>query len=403
MRYSYSRIETFKTCPLKFKYTYIDKIERPTESIEAFVGSRVHEVLEKLYKDLKIQKLNTLDELTAFYSSIWDKNWHDDIKIVKKDYTKENYFDVGADCVKKYYSRHQPFNHKTTLGTEIKFALPFATYQFTGVIDRLDQADDGIYEIHDYKTSGFLPDQISLDEDRQLALYHLAIKDKFEDVKDVELIWHYLVFDKEFRSKRTDDQLEELRVEVIKIIEEIEKSKEFLPKESALCEWCEFQDMCPKRKHYVKVNGLEVDNFLNETGVALVNRYANLEVKKKEVKDYLDKVDDEITRVKNALINYREREGVDVVKGSDKKARIVVSKKTSFPLKNDPRRGALDKLIRESGKWDAVSDLNPWQLAKVLDSPAMAGDLELIENIKSYGKEEQDIRVYLSELSEREK
>ena len=65
--YSHSRLSTFEQCPLKFKFAYIDKIETEIEeTIEAFLGSRVHEALEKLYKDLKFQKLNTLKELLGF-------------------------------------------------------------------------------------------------------------------------------------------------------------------------------------------------------------------------------------------------------------------------------------------------------------------------------------------------
>ena len=49
--YSHSRISTFETCPLKFKLRYLDKIEPLRGNIEAFMGSRVHDTLEKLYRD----------------------------------------------------------------------------------------------------------------------------------------------------------------------------------------------------------------------------------------------------------------------------------------------------------------------------------------------------------------
>lgn len=50
------------------------------------MGSLVHETLEKLYKDLKFQKLNTLKEVLDFYNSEWKKNWNDAIVIVKEQY-----------------------------------------------------------------------------------------------------------------------------------------------------------------------------------------------------------------------------------------------------------------------------------------------------------------------------
>ena len=40
---------TFEDCPKRFEYRYVLKIPSETDGIEAFVGSRVHEVLEKLY------------------------------------------------------------------------------------------------------------------------------------------------------------------------------------------------------------------------------------------------------------------------------------------------------------------------------------------------------------------
>ena len=44
--YSYSKLNTYKFCPQKYKIHYLDKVRKPNESIEAFMGKRVHEVLE---------------------------------------------------------------------------------------------------------------------------------------------------------------------------------------------------------------------------------------------------------------------------------------------------------------------------------------------------------------------
>ena len=47
--YSHSRLSNFESCPRRFRYRYIDKIVVEAEGIEAFVGKRVHEILERLY------------------------------------------------------------------------------------------------------------------------------------------------------------------------------------------------------------------------------------------------------------------------------------------------------------------------------------------------------------------
>ena len=49
--FSYSKINTYKICPQRYKINYINKIIKPHESIEAFMGKRVHEVLEWLYNE----------------------------------------------------------------------------------------------------------------------------------------------------------------------------------------------------------------------------------------------------------------------------------------------------------------------------------------------------------------
>jgi hypothetical protein len=56
--YSHSRLSTYETSPLKYSLQYIDKVEiLKREGIELFLGSRVHEAMEKLYKDLRFSKL----------------------------------------------------------------------------------------------------------------------------------------------------------------------------------------------------------------------------------------------------------------------------------------------------------------------------------------------------------
>ena len=63
--YSHSRINTFENCPLQYKFNYIEKIKRDEESIEAFVGSRFHEVMEKLYQDLRFRVYTLVSRQTC--------------------------------------------------------------------------------------------------------------------------------------------------------------------------------------------------------------------------------------------------------------------------------------------------------------------------------------------------
>jgi putative RecB family exonuclease len=249
-QYSHSKLSTFETCPLQYRFRYIDKIKVEREGVEAFMGKRVHEVLEKLYSDLAGSKLNTLDELLAYYNDQWESKWHEKVEIVKKQFDWKHYHAIGTKAIEDYYEHYKPFDQGKVLRTEDQFFFKIddaGEYTLTGYIDRVDRAENGTIEIHDYKTSSRLPPQDKVDSDRQLALYQMAIEDKWPDVEKVSLIWHFLVFDKKLVSERTEDQLDDVREEVLTRIREIEGIEDFEAHESGLCPWCDYEEMCPAR------------------------------------------------------------------------------------------------------------------------------------------------------------
>src|SRR5665648_470177 len=152
--YSHSRLESFKSCPLKYKFNYIDKIKREEEGIEAFLGSRFHKVMEKIYKDLPFKKYS-LSELLDFYEVDWNKNYHNKIIIADKERKAKDYKEIGKKFIEDYYKRYYPFNQGKVLGIERLVMINLddnGEYKLRGYIDRIDQTKDGIYEIHDYKT-----------------------------------------------------------------------------------------------------------------------------------------------------------------------------------------------------------------------------------------------------------
>lgn len=256
--YSHSRLETFKNCPLKYKFNYIDKIKREEEGIEAFLGSRFHEVMEKIYKDLPFRKYS-LDELLDFYEDDWDKNYHDKIVIADNERKAKDYKEIGKKFIEDYYKRYYPFNQGKVLGIERWVIINLddkGEYKLRGIIDRLNQTKDGTYEIHDYKTSKSFPEQSKMDEDRQLALYQIGVQSMWNDVGNVELVWHYVAFDKEIRSKRREEELAELKKDTIEQIKKIEATREFLPNKSTLCGWCYYKNICPLHKHEYMVGNV---------------------------------------------------------------------------------------------------------------------------------------------------
>ena len=122
--YSHSRLSTFEQYPHKFKLHYIDKVKTEVEeSVEAFMGVRVHETLEKLYSNLRYQKKNTLEELIGFLDDEWEKNWNEAIVIVKKQYNSDNYLSMARKFVTDYYKKYDPFDQTKTIAIEERILI----------------------------------------------------------------------------------------------------------------------------------------------------------------------------------------------------------------------------------------------------------------------------------------
>ena len=250
--YSHSRLGTFETCPRQYWYRYIGKPEIETvDTVEAFLGTRVHESLQELYSRLMGGQLMSREDLVGFYEHQWQKEWNDGIRIVRKTVKVADYRKVGQDALDAYHNRYHPFTQSQTLKLEAKVVFDLdveGKYRLQGYIDRLAQREDGTYEVHDYKTTRTMPTQKDADADRQLALYQLGVQGTRSDVRGVDLIWHYVRFDKELRSRRTPDQLEEIKCQVIATIGDVEsrgrEEASFPTNKSYLCDWCGYRELC---------------------------------------------------------------------------------------------------------------------------------------------------------------
>ncbi len=367
--YSISRIRTFDDCPLRYRYRYIDRIETEEETVEAFLGRRVHEALQELYGFVKNGVVKPPEWLLETYERLWDKNLTPDVKIVRSDYSIEDYRRRGRKCLEEYYRAYAPFDRAKTVDIEKKLMFTIRDGEdevdILGYIDRLDWNDrDGIFEIHDYKTSGSLPSQEEADADEQLGLYQMAVRSEWPDAKDVRLVWHYLVFNKEIVSSRTAADLENLEKEIIRRVRGIEACARFDPRPGSLCDWCEFQKICPEWKHAAAMKALPVNEYLKDEGVALVARYAELEEKKKALVDAVAAVEAEEAAVAEAAFVFGAARGVRVIDGPGH--RLVLCEKTEVaaPLKKeDPAKWeALRNLLREEKKFEDVSTINNYML-----------------------------------------
>ena len=246
--YSHSRLSCFENCPKQFHYRYVLKVPAETESIEAFVGKRVHEVLERLHAFVGRGLVPSLERVLERFRRLWQEAYdRQRIRIVREETDEAFYLDLGERCLRQFYLRNYPFDADETLGLEQRVTCEVDAargYRVRGIIDRLVRARDGTIEIHDYKTSRRIPSQRQLDADRQLALYQLAVAETHPQAP-IRLVWHYLLFGATRVSSRSEEQLAALRRSTVGLIERIEGEERFAPRPGPLCAWCEYRERCP--------------------------------------------------------------------------------------------------------------------------------------------------------------
>jgi len=218
---------------------------------------------------------------------------------------------------------------------------------------------DGTYEIHDYKTSSHLPTQAEADEDRQLALYQIGLEGMWKDVEGVDLIWHYVRFDTDLVSHRIPEQLKSVREACITVIDDIEsrgrEEESFPTNPSNLCPWCDYRAICPATRHEYATAALAPEEFKDDDGVQLVDRWAETVEERKALEGevrHLKELEDEL---QGRVEDFAMKEGLEAVVGSAYRADIQKDSSFDFPRTGSELRPAFEEVLKETGLWDQVA------------------------------------------------
>ncbi len=367
-KFSPSKLNTYQDCPRRYRYRYVEKIKRGTQTVEAFLGTCVHTAFEKLYEQIGHGKLPPLEEILRAFEDEWSAGWSPDIEIKDRSYAPEDWKELGRECVKIYYDGHKPFDENRTVAVEKRVGFELmvdgAPYRIEGFVDRLALGKDGAFEIHDYKTGKTLPPQSDADSDWQLAIYDLAVRRDWPDTKAVRLIWHYVRHGKSLVSTRTPEQLAALEGEIAALIRTIKQDHEFAPHKTALCDWCEYRDLCPLFAHGEKVASMSFEALKKDDGVRLVDQMSAAESKRKELRDKLREIERDEDALRDSLIRYAEQHGVSAVAGLEGEVSITEKDEYHFPTKTSSPEAleALERELRASPLWKEVSHLDAKRL-----------------------------------------
>lgn len=408
-QFSHSKLSTYERCPLHFKFRYLTSLKPVIKNtIEAFTGGEVHKVFEVLYRDLLKAKKNSLEDLLEFFRKEWEANWDDTIAIDHQEYDQEHWFEVGRRCIKNYYEQYHPFDQDQTVGVEKKLSLQWGDYTITGVIDRLSREKRGVYAVHDYKTNQTITEQKYADNDRQLALYSMWVKENFKEAKEVKLIWHFVRFGEDIESKRSDKELGQLKSGILEVIADINRAEaeDDFPARENKCEWCGFWQHCPKKKHLFKVEKLPQNKYLKDDGVKLAKKYIELATKRSKINKnartdvIVIVIEEEMEKVKEAILVYAKKHSVETLHGDSHLVIIKRTEQSSFPTKSGDPEGydKLECLLISTKYWKDVSSINSTKLNQALESGEI--DEETKNKILEIAPIEEDVSISIRKNKE---
>jgi DNA helicase-2/ATP-dependent DNA helicase PcrA len=228
---SASDIDTYRTCPLKYKFARVFRIPQEPTLNQRF-GILVHQVLERFHAG---DEPHTLDGMLGLLDAGWRRGGfggsEQEIQLRGK----------ATDALTRYCERFAA-EESQPMWFERSFSFQLGPHVLRGRVDRVDRLPEGGWELIDYKT-GPPKTPAQLEQDVQLSLYAVAACEAWE-LEEARGAYYYVLDDAKVPVPDAAGRawIEEVASEVADGI----LSQGFEPTPSyAACSICDYRLVCP--------------------------------------------------------------------------------------------------------------------------------------------------------------
>ncbi len=231
---SASDIDTYRTCPLKYKFARVFRIpQEPT--IHQRFGIVVHQVLERFHA--RDESNGTLPELLGLLDASWRRGGFGESEEERQLRGK------AASALTRYHTRFQS-EEAEPMWFERAFSFKLGPHLLRGRVDRVDRLPGGEYELIDYKT-GRPKSPTQLIDDVQLSLYAVGAREAWS-LDASQQAYYYLLDDQKVTVPADrEDRFEWIQDVAMEVADGI-LSQGFEPTPSfAACSVCDYRLVCP--------------------------------------------------------------------------------------------------------------------------------------------------------------
>ncbi|WP_169542085.1 ATP-dependent helicase [Solirubrobacter soli] len=225
-------IETYRTCPLKYKFARVFRIPSEPTMNQRF-GILVHQVLERYHGG---SGEPGLPELLGLLEAGWRRGGFGDSE-------EERQFRAKAtQALVRYHDRFKEEDGEP-VWFERAFQFRLGPHLLRGRVDRVDRLPDGGYELIDYKT-GRPKTAAQLREDVQLSLYAVGARESWE-LEAASQSYYYVLDDEKVPVERSEEDRDWITETVFTVADGIQ-AQGFEPTPSwSACSMCDYRIACP--------------------------------------------------------------------------------------------------------------------------------------------------------------
>jgi putative RecB family exonuclease len=241
-----SSISQFQSCPLAFRFAYIERLPQ-APSPAASKGTLVHRALELL-----MHRDPTDRTVEAALADLADARVElaDDPEFAGLELDDAAWAEFHADAealVRRYFDLEDP-TAVEPIGLELKLEATVGRATVRGIIDRLERDREGRLVVSDYKTGRAPHPNYQAQRMAGVNLYALMVAEHYGELPARVQLLHLQepVAIVAHTSEQQARGVERKTEAVWDAIGTACQRGAFRPRVSKLCDWCSFREFCPE-------------------------------------------------------------------------------------------------------------------------------------------------------------